>query len=53
MSEIRSEDAQATWMHRLDDPYRWYEVEPTAAGTRVDGLVLRGFTHLPVHAKAK
>ena len=27
-------------------------IEPTGSGTRVDGLILRGFTHLPVHARA-
>jgi cytochrome P450 len=31
---------------------RTRSVEPTAPGTRTDGLVLRGFTRLPVHARA-
>jgi cytochrome P450 len=30
---------------------RTRSIEPTAPGTRVDGLVLRGFTSLPVHAR--
>jgi cytochrome P450 len=31
---------------------RTRSLEPTGPGVRVDGLVLRGFTHLPVHARA-
>jgi len=31
---------------------RTRSIEPTGPGVRVDGLILRGFTHLPVHARA-
>ena len=30
---------------------RTSSIEPTAAGVRVDGLILRGFSSLPVHAR--
>ena len=31
---------------------RTRSLEPTGPGDRVDGLILRGVTHLPVHARA-
>jgi len=54
--DVMSNNTSNAWSNatsnRASPQRRRRDVEPTGEPTGVVGLILRGFTHLPVHARA-